>query len=237
VPAPEVSPLERLVVAVDGPSGSGKSTVSRTVARRLGLRYLDTGAMYRAVTLWMLRNGVDVQDAEAVAALADRPQLRSGTDPGAPTIALDGEDVSGRVRTAEVTQAVSAVSAVPGVRKRLVALQQEIIGAGGIVVEGRDIGTVVAPEAPLKIYLTAASQARAQRRTAELDQHLEVTVSRTEAELARRDTLDSSRATSPLAKADDAVEVDTTRLTFDEVVDTVIDLVRERVGRREDAPR
>jgi len=237
VRAAEVTPLERLVVAVDGPSGSGKSTVSRSVARRLGLRYLDTGAMYRAVTCWMLRHGVDVEDAEAVAALAGRPQIESGTDPDSPTISLDGSDVSGLVRTREVTNAVSAVSAVPVVRRRLVALQREAIGAGGIVVEGRDIGTAVAPDAPVKVYLTAASTARAERRTAELDQDPAVTVSLTEAELARRDRLDSSRTTSPLAIAADAIEIDTTHLTLDEVVDAVIDLVRQRVGLPEEAGR
>lgn len=235
--APDVTPVERLVIAVDGPSGSGKSTVSRSVARRLGLRYLDTGAMYRAMTCWMLRNDVDVEDAEAVAELADRPQLASGTNPDRPTISVDGDDWSGLIRTREVTNAVSAVSAVSAVRRRLVALQRQTIGEGGIVVEGRDIGTAVAPDAPVKVYLTAASTARAQRRTAELDKDPAVTVSLTEAELARRDRLDSSRTTSPLAKADDATELDTTHLTLEEVVDAVIDLVRQRVGRPEEAGR
>ncbi|HSA51851.1 MAG TPA: (d)CMP kinase, partial [Yinghuangia sp.] len=136
------TPLATIVVAVDGPSGSGKSSVSRAVAQRLGLRYLDTGAMYRAMTWWMLHNGIDVHDAAAVAAAADKPELVSGTDPAAPTITADAADVAVPIRGPEVTAAVSAVSAVPEVRTRLVAMQRAVIGSGGIVVEGRDIGTV-----------------------------------------------------------------------------------------------
>ena len=131
-----------VVVAVDGPSGAGKSSVSRGVASALGLRYLDTGSMYRALTWWMLEHGVDVRDAGAVAALASKPELDVGTDPAAPTIRVDGMDVAGPIRTDRVTAAVSAVSAVPEVRARLVQLQRRAIGSGGIVVEGRDIGTV-----------------------------------------------------------------------------------------------
>nr|WP_240506134.1 (d)CMP kinase [Thermoactinospora rubra] len=214
-----------LVVAVDGPSGSGKSSASRGVARALGLRYLDTGAMYRAVTWWMLRQGVDVDDPRAVAARAGEPVLESGTDPDKPTIHVDGVDVSGPIREAEVTAAVSAVSAVPEVRRRLVALQREIIGSGGIVVEGRDIGSVVAPDAPVKVYLTASAQARAQRRAAELDG---TTVEAQQAALARRDQLDSTRKTDPLSMAADAVELDTTALNLDEVIAEVLRLVAER---------
>ncbi|MGN6577788.1 MAG: (d)CMP kinase, partial [Nocardioides sp.] len=140
-----------VVVAMDGPSGSGKSSTSRGVAARLGLRYLDTGAMFRAMTWWMLEHGIDVEDADAVAAKADAPLLVSGTDPLAPTITVDGEDVSGPIRSAEVTAAVSPVSAVPEVRARLLQLQRDIIGDGGIVVEGRDIGTVVWPHAEVKV--------------------------------------------------------------------------------------
>jgi len=223
-------PAQRLVVAIDGPSGAGKSSVARAVANRLGLRYLDTGAMYRAVTLWMLRHGVDVDDADAVAAAAAKPEMRSGTDPHTPTITLDGEDVSGHIRTRTVTNAVSAVSAVPAVRARLVALQREVIADGGIVVEGRDIGTVVAPDARVKVYLTAAANARAERRTAELSHDPQVSVGLTHGEMARRDRLDSSRVASPLARADDAVEIDTTTLALEEVSEVVLDLVRARSG-------
>jgi CMP/dCMP kinase len=219
-----------LVIAMDGPSGSGKSSVSRGVARALGLRYLDTGAMYRAVTWWMLREGVPVDDPAAVAARAGDPDVRSGTDPEAPTISVDGVDVSGPIRSAEVTGAVSAVAAVPEVRERLVALQREIIGAGGIVVEGRDIGTVVAPGAAVKIYLTASPEVRAQRRSKELTG---ASVSSTQADMARRDRLDSTRTTNPLARADDAVEVDTTSLGLTEVITEIVQIAKGvRAGDR-----
>ncbi|MFC4059999.1 (d)CMP kinase [Planomonospora corallina] len=214
-----------LVVAMDGPSGSGKSSVSRGVARTLGLRYLDTGAMYRAVTWWMLRQEVDLGDPAAIAARALEPVLTMGTDPEAPAVAVDGTDVAGPIRTAEVTAAVSAVSAVPEVRRRLVAEQREIIGAGGIVVEGRDIGTVVTPDAPVKIYLTASADARAARRSAEL---AGTTVEAQKAALARRDTLDSTRKTDPLAMAADAVELDTTALNLDEVIAEVLRVIKEK---------
>ncbi|WP_449064105.1 (d)CMP kinase [Planomonospora algeriensis] len=215
-----------LVVAMDGPSGSGKSSASRGVARALGLRYLDTGAMYRAITWWMLRQEVDLADSAAIAARALDPVLVMGTDPDAPTVAVDGADAAAPIRTAEVTAAVSAVSAVPEVRRRLVAEQREIIGEGGIVVEGRDIGTVVAPEAPVKIYLTASADARAARRTAEL---AGTTVEAQKAAMARRDTLDSTRKTDPLAMASDAVELDTTALNLEEVIAEVLRLIKEKV--------
>jgi cytidylate kinase len=209
---------------MDGPSGSGKSSTSRGVATRLGLRYLDTGAMFRAMTWWMLQHGIDTDDASAVAAKADAPLLVSGTDPLAPTITVDGVDVAGPIRSAEVTAAVSAVSAVPEIRERLLREQRDIIGDGGIVVEGRDIGTVVVPDAAVKVYLTADAEARAARRTAEM---AGTTVAATQQDLIRRDRLDSGRATAPLQMADDAHHIDTTPYTLDEVVDQVVALVRE----------
>lgn len=221
-----------IVVAMDGPSGSGKSSTSRGVAQRLRLRYLDTGAMFRAVTWWMLQRGVDVEDPAAVAALAAGPRIESGTDPAAPTITVDGTDVAGPIRTAEVTSAVSAVSAVPEVRARLLREQRAIIGDGGIVVEGRDIGTVVAPDAAVKVYLTADPDARATRRSAEL---AGVDVDATQRDLIRRDRLDSGRATAPLAMAPDATHIDTTELTLEEVIGEVVALVerslQEATGR------
>ncbi|GGO02052.1 cytidylate kinase [Microbispora rosea subsp. aerata] len=221
--------MSGLVVAMDGPSGSGKSSASKGVARALGLRYLDTGAMYRAVTWWMLQRGVNLEDPAEIAARSGEPTLTMSTDPDAPGVAVDGVDVSGPIRGAEVTGAVSAVSAVPEVRRRLVAMQREIIAEslphGGIVVEGRDIGTVVAPDAPVKIYLTASAEARAQRRTAELDG---TTIEAQKAAMARRDALDSTRKTDPLTKAADAVELDTTPLDLDEVIAEVLRLVKER---------
>ncbi|MGH3342627.1 MAG: (d)CMP kinase [Carbonactinosporaceae bacterium] len=219
-----------MVVAVDGPSGSGKSSVSRGVAVRLGLRYLDTGAMYRAVTWWMLEHGVDTGDPDAVAAHAGRPELEVGTDPETPTVAVAGVDVSGPIRTRAVTAAVSAVSAVPDVRRRLVALQRELIGDGGIVVEGRDIGTVVAPGAPVKAFLTASTGVRAQRRRAELAHDPAVTVHGTRQEITRRDRLDSGRSASPLVKASDAHEIDATDLSLEQVIDVVVHLVLDQAA-------
>ena len=220
------------MVAMDGPSGSGKSSTSRVVAARLGLRYLDTGAMFRAMTWWLLRRGVDVEDAEAVAALADAPVLVSGTDPAAPTITVDGVDVAAPIRSLEVTAAVSAVSAVPAVRKRLLRDQRDVIGEGDIVVEGRDIGTVVAPDAAVKVYLSADPVARAARRTAEMTG---VTVQDTEQDLARRDRLDSERVTAPLTMAADAHHIDTTPFTLEEVVDQVVALV-QKAGSEDGGP-
>ncbi|WP_243713325.1 (d)CMP kinase [Actinomadura sp. 6K520] len=216
-----------LVIAMDGPSGSGKSSASKGVARALGLRYLDTGAMYRAMTWWMLDNGVPVEDGAAVAARALEPVIESGTDPEAPTITVDGTDVSAPIRTREVTNAVSAVSSVPAVRARLVELQREIIGAGGIVVEGRDIGTVVAPDAPVKVFLTASEETRAARRAKDLAADPGATVTVTRAEQARRDRLDSTRKASPLTRAGDAHEIDSTELSLSEVVETIVRLAKE----------
>jgi CMP/dCMP kinase len=216
-----------VVVAMDGPSGSGKSSTARGVATRLGLRYLDTGAMYRAMTWWMLEHHVDVDDAEAVAHRADQPLLVSGTDPQAPTITVDGTDVAVPIRGPEVTAAVSAVSAVPGIRARLLREQQDIIGAGDIVVEGRDIGTVVAPDAAVKVFLTAEPAARAVRRAAEQSG---ADVAATQQDLIRRDSIDSGRAAAPLAMAADAHHLDTTPYTLDEVVDQVVALVHEAQG-------
>jgi cytidylate kinase len=219
--------MKSVVVAMDGPSGSGKSSTSRGVASRLGLRYLDTGAMFRAMTWWLLQHDVDVHDPAAVAAHVDRPVVVSGTDPLAPTITVDGTDVAGPIRSAEVTSVVSAVSAVPEVRARLLRDQRSIIGEGGIVVEGRDIGSVVAPTAEVKIYLTADPGARAARRTAEL---AGADVTATQHDLLRRDTFDSGRATAPLMMADGAHHIDTTPFTLDEVVDQVVALVEQAVG-------
>lgn len=215
-----------IVVAMDGPSGSGKSSTSRGVAARLGLRYLDTGAQFRAITWWMLRHDVDLTDPSAIAARVDQPVLVSGTDPEAPSITVDGTDVAGPIRTPEVTSAVSAVSAVPEVRERLLREQRDIIGGGGIVVEGRDIGTVVAPDAPVKVYLTADPDARAARRTAELGGG---TVEATQLDLIRRDRADSGRTAAPLTMAEDAHHIDTTGFTLVEVIDQVVALV-EKAG-------
>lgn len=218
-------PPDGVVVAVDGPSGSGKSSTAKEVARRLGFRYLDTGAMYRAMTWWVLHEGIDVGDAAAVASRAHEPVLTVFTDPDRPHVEVDGRDVTEAIRSPEVTHAVSAVSAVPQVRSRLVAVQQEAMRGGGIVVEGRDIGTVVAPNATVKVFLVASAQTRAARRAADWAHHA-VTVEDTQASLARRDELDSTRTVSPLTRAPDAVEIDSTELSLDEVVSRVVALVR-----------
>ncbi|MHB8794299.1 MAG: (d)CMP kinase [Candidatus Nanopelagicales bacterium] len=216
------------VIAVDGPAGSGKSSVCRGVAARLGLRYLDTGAMYRAMTWAMLEAGVDPDDADAVAAHAPDVTITSGTDPSAPTIHLDGIDVAGPVRGEAVTGAVSAVSAVPAVRDLLVRVQRDEVAAAvaagaGIVVEGRDITTVVLPDADLKVFITADPEVRAHRRAAEDAGRGSATgdIARTHTSILERDAKDTSRAASPLALADDAVLVDTTDMALDEVIDRV----------------
>ncbi len=219
-----------IVVAVDGPSGAGKSSVSRGVARRLGLRYLDTGAQYRAVTWWMLRHGVDITDRQAVIAASGKPVIVSGTDPDNPAISVDGQDVSVQIRTPEVTAAVSAVAGVQPVRDRLIALQREIIAAAldesdGVVAEGRDIADVVYPGADSKIYLTASAEARAERRSAELSAvDLDDTLSDTLSDLTRRDAEDA-KTTRPHDAASGAVVVDATHLTLTQVIDRVVDLV------------
>lgn len=226
--------VESVIVAIDGPSGTGKSSTSKAVAAKLGLRYLDTGAQYRAITWWMVHNGVDVTDPVAIASAAGKPEIVSGTDPSAPTITVDGVDVAAPIRTQEVTSKVSAVSAVPEVRSAITALQRSIArqADGGIVVEGRDIGTTVLPDADLKIFLTASPEARAARRSGELKGKEATDLAATREALIKRDAADSGRKTSPLAKALDAVEVDTTDLSLQQVIECVVTLVEEkRTGR------
>lgn len=216
----------RGVVALDGPSGTGKSTAARRLAADLAAQYLDTGAMYRAAALGVLRAGVDPYQDAAVSATVERLRIEVGTDPASPTVALDGADVSVEIRGAPVTSAVSPVSAVPEVRTRLVAQQREIIAAAaGIVVEGRDIGTVVAPDAPLKVFLTASTVQRAQRRASQ-DGVSDLDGVRRSVE--RRDRFDSTRTTSPLRPARDAVVLDTTELDATEVLAGLHELVAQR---------
>jgi CMP/dCMP kinase len=220
----------RGVVAVDGPAGTGKSTVARKLAASLGARYLDTGAMYRAAALAVLRAGVDPGEPDAVYEAVAQRCIEVSTDPDNPRVLLSGEDVAEEIRGPAVTTAVSPVSATPEVRHLLVAQQRRIIRAvtaigGGIVVEGRDIGTVVVPDAPLKVFLTANAAQRAARRAAQ-DGVEDVTEVRRDVE--RRDRFDSSRAASPLRAAEDAVELDTTALDVDAVLGTLQELVMER---------
>ena len=218
------SDSNRLIIAIDGPSGSGKSSVAKAVAKQLGLSYLDTGAMYRAMTWWVLEKGVDPIDGEMVFDVAKVAQIIPGTDPNNPTIHVGDVDVSGPIRGDLVTGAVSSVSAVPEVRALLVELQREISANApkGIVVEGRDIGSVVLPDASLKLYITADPEARAARRAAENGQD----VNATQEKLIKRDQADSTRKVSPLEIAPDATLLDTTHMNLDEVVDHVLGLIK-----------
>ncbi len=220
-----------LVIALDGPSGTGKSTVARRLARDLKVRYLDTGAMYRAVTLAVLEAAVDPADADRVPELVRTLNLQIGTDPLRPYVSLADRDVTAAVRSAAVTAAVSAVSAIPAVRALLVAQQRELIREHApIVVEGRDIGTVVWPTAQPKVFLTASGAERARRRASELGRNGAADVAEVHAELDRRDGLDSRRAASPLTRAQDAVLIDTTDLDVPEVTQQIIRAMSAATG-------
>ena len=224
------------VVAVDGASGSGKSTLARALARSRGWRYLDTGSMYRAVALAVLEEGLDPEDSAAVGRLAQELELVPATDPDRPGLALNGRDVTTAVRSPEVTAAVSAVAAVPEVREHLVAIQRDVASAGGIVVEGRDIGSVVLPDAGLKVWLTADPQARARRRAADYeDLGVARSASAEVSALEQRDAQDSSRAASPARPAADALHLDSTDLSVEELVSRLLselDELDERDGRQ-----
>jgi cytidylate kinase len=211
-----------MVIAIDGPAGSGKSTVARMLATRLGLEYLDTGAMYRAVTFAAMRRGIDPADSDPVAQLAKSVEMEVGET----GVRVDGVDASIEIRGPEVSRAVSVVAANPRVREELVRRQREWAHKrDGGVLEGRDIGTVVFPDAVLKLYLTARPEVRAERRTAETSELGYDTVL---ADIIRRDAYDSGREASPLQQAADSVEVDTSDMTLDEILETIVKLVGER---------
>ncbi|OBF10017.1 (d)CMP kinase [Mycobacterium sp. 852002-10029_SCH5224772] len=221
-----------VVVAIDGPAGTGKSSVSKGLAKALGARYLDTGGMYRMVTLAVLRADIDPTDTQAVGRIAEAVRMSVDYHPDGDRYFLDGEDVSAEIRGDPVTASVSAVSSVPAVRSRLVALQREMAkGMGSVVVEGRDIGTVVLPDAPVKIFLTASAETRARRRN---DQNVAAGLAddydAVLADVRRRDHLDSTRAVSPLRAAPDAVVVDTSEMTEAQVISHLRDLVQQRSG-------
>jgi cytidylate kinase len=222
--------MSGIAVAIDGPAGTGKSSVSKGLAEALRARYLDTGGMYRTVTLAVLRAGIDPADAAAVAEVAETVQMSVDYQPSGDRYFLAGEDVSAEIRGDRVTGAVSAVSSVPAVRTRLVALQRKMAqGPGSVVVEGRDIGTVVLPDAPVKIFLTASAETRARRRN---DQNVAAGLADDYdgvlADVRRRDHLDSTRAVSPLRPATDAVTVDTSDMTETQVIDHLLQLVKQR---------
>ena len=226
-------PNQGLILAVDGPSGTGKSTTCRALAKKLDAKYVDTGAMYRVATLAVLRGGVDPADTDAVIAATANLPLEVSDDPDSTQVIFDGEDVSRVIREDEVTRNVSAVSAIPEVRQNLVELQRHLAAqAHRAIVEGRDIGTVVLADAPAKAFMTASAEVRAQRRhdqnrAAGIDSDFDTVL----ADVERRDAADSSRATSPLRPAGDAVLVDTSEMTPDEVLDALIAVVEESAAK------
>lgn len=218
-------PGRRLVVAVDGPSGSGKSSVSREVAQRLGLRYLDTGAMYRALTWWVLEQGVDLDDTARVAALARELPLEVSTSPGSDLLVVAGTDVSAAIREPRISAAVSRVATNAAVRAELVRRQREVVGQGGIVVEGRDITTVVAPDAEVRVLLTATEPARVARRALEVHGRDDpAALAATHAHVVGRDAQDATVARF-LQAAPGVSVIDSSELTFEATVQAVLDLV------------
>ncbi len=223
-----------MIVAIDGPAGAGKSTVARQVAERLGMGYLDTGAMYRAVAYLAALNGVEATDGERLAAIARGHRLAMRPMPGEMAIAVDGTDITEQIRRPEVTASVSTVAAHPGVRAAITAVQREVLGTGSWVCDGRDVGTTVWPDAELKVYLTASVAERARRRCAELAARgTPEPLEDVEAGIAARDHLDATRAASPLRAAADAIRLDTSDLTIDQAVATVVawaELARQRVA-------
>jgi cytidylate kinase len=218
-----------LIVAIDGPSGAGKSTLGRMLARSLGLLYLDTGAMYRAAALAVIQSGTSTKDAEAVAHTVARSGITLAGDPDSLRVTLDGRDVSAEIRTEEVSQSASVISTIPEVRRILVQRQRELGAQGGVVLDGRDIGTVVFPDADVKFFLTAVPEARARRRYDEERMRArDVTFEQTLEDINQRDQRDSTRLTSPLAIAKDAIVLDTTELSIEEVFDRMMQTIGER---------
>jgi cytidylate kinase len=219
------------IVAIDGPAGAGKSTVARLVAERLGYLYIDTGAMYRAVAWKVLEEGMSVSDHRAITALANRLNIRFERSTEGQRIYADGEDLTEKIRTQEATRLSSPVSAVRGVRKRLVELQRKMGEQGGIVMEGRDIGTVVFPNAEVKVYLTASAEERARRRTEELmSKGIQADAAQIAADIAERDLRDSSRTHAPLRQAPDAVLIETDGMSAEQVADAIVALHNEKVA-------
>ena len=217
-------------IAIDGPAGAGKSTIAKAVAKELGVMYLDTGAMYRTVGLYFLRRGLQ-NDPSQVAALAEGMDIAVRFEGGVQHMLLDGEDVTLAIRTPEASMAASQVSAVPEVRRRLVKLQQDTAKGISIIMDGRDIGTKVLPDATLKIYLTASAEVRALRRYNELrDKGEMVQFHCVLDEIVERDYNDTHRAASPLVRAEDAVLLDSSNLTLRQVVDEVIQMCKSAIG-------
>lgn len=225
-------PGRQPVVAIDGPTAAGKSTVAQGVARRLGFRYVDTGAMYRSVALAALRRGVSLDDYAGLGRLASALAIEVRADARGQRVIMDGEDVTAAIRTPEVSSASSVVSAVPAVRSAMVACQRALAAEGGVVMEGRDIGTVVFPDAEVKVFLSASLEERAQRRHAELTARgVQIDPDQVRRQEAERDQRDATRVHSPLRAAPGAVVIDTTARDPEEIVDYIVGLVRERTSR------
>lgn len=216
-------------IAIDGPAGAGKSTIAKQVARRENLIYIDTGAMYRAMSLLMLQNGIPLNDAEKIGQECSQAQIDISYENGEQAVFLNGEKVDAFLREERVGNAASAVSAVPRVRERLVQLQRELAESADVVMDGRDIGTVVLPDADLKIFLTASSRVRAERRYRELQEKgIEADLKTIQRDIEERDHRDMTRETSPLRQAEDAVAIDSSMMTVDEVIQNILDLIQSR---------
>ena len=224
--------MRKIIIAIDGPAGSGKSTTARLVAQKLGYTYIDTGAMYRALTLKVIESNVDPNDEDSIVKLAENTRIDLIYENGNLKVILDNRDVSDKIRTPEVTSLVSVVSAHPKVRDIMVKKQRELGKDGGVVIDGRDIGTVVFPNADLKIFMTADVKERAKRRQKELKaQGFEIDIEKLIKEIEERDEFDSNREISPLKKADDAIEIDTTNLTIEEQVELVLKKAYELINQ------
>lgn len=222
--------MKPIQIAIDGPSGAGKSTMARLISQKLGIMYLDTGAMYRALALKAIRAGIDTKNNEEVSKLLADLDIKISYENGNQKVILDGEDVSGLIRTDEVSMGASNVSAIPEVRKKLVELQQRIASDNSVVMDGRDIGTHVLPNAQVKIFLTASVRERARRRFQELKEKglLTKTFEELEKEIEVRDHNDSNRTASPLKQAEDAILLDTSKLGIAESVDRILEIVRAK---------
>ncbi len=225
--------MKPLVIAIDGPAGSGKSTVARRVAARLNLLYVDSGASYRTAALKVLRADFDIKNEQKIVSLVEKMDIKFSRIKNKGSVFMDGKDVSNEIRTPEVTDMATRISRLPGVRKRLVEMQRKSVPSKGAVMEGRDIGTKVFPDADLKIFLNASEETRTQRRLKEdLGNGRSVSLEGVRSEINRRDRLDSQRKISPLIPAIDAKNIDSTKLTVDQVVDEIIVLARERCAAK-----